>query len=177
MIERALGSLITRLLPLVSPPRRELLRGLLTETAAIDTGADRRSWLAHGLLWTVRCLATGRRVALVAVLAGGMSLLSWVDLHTGPDIGGQLAMAVLLLTAFLAGALTGLRRAWLPTVPALLVGLTLAVVHAVALVLPGASPTHGLPWALSLAVLVVPAAAASYTGAVAASVVRAKAGR
>ena len=125
----------------------------------------------------MHCLATGGRVALAAVLLGGMTLLTWVDLHTGPDVGGQVAMAVLLMTAFAAGAFTGSRRAWIPAVPALLVGLTLAVVHTVALLLPGASPTHGLRWALSLAVLVVPAAAASYTGAGVASVVRRKGGR
>jgi len=82
-----------------------------------------------------------------------------------------------LVPAFVAGALSGSRRAWTPVVPALLVGLTLAVVHTVTIVLPGAHPTHGLRWALSLAVLVLPAAAASYTGAGVASVVRGKDGR
>jgi hypothetical protein len=177
MIERALRNLIKWLLPLVAPRSRELLHGLLTETAAIDTGPERRSWLAHGLLWTLRSLATGRRIASAGVLLGGMTLLTWVDRHTGPDIGGQVAMAVLLMTAFLAGALSGSRRAWIPAVPAVLVGLTLAVVHTVAIVLPGASPTHGLRWALSLAVLVGPAVAASYTGAGVISVVRGKGGR
>jgi hypothetical protein len=160
MIRRLLPALLARLLPLVPPDRRDLVHAALAEAESIPSGADRRAWLAGTTLWTLRCLATARRITLMTVAVGGPILLCWVDLHSGRDIGAQESMALLLMLAFTGGALAGVRRAWAPALP---LGLALSVTHL------AVGDQAGL--ALSLTVLLVPATFAGYAGAALSAVV------
>jgi hypothetical protein len=158
MVERVLAVAI-RLLP---RRRRELGKALLAEAGAVPP-RKRVAWLAGGL-WFVAKENLMRVPGYVWGLLGAVVVLVLLDQVGGPDIGGQVSMLTLVLGAGILG-FAAPKRAW---VTALVLGSALAITGIIAnIIAPSWMHTpdpHGIGGALSLFVLVVPAAIAAYFG-------------
>jgi hypothetical protein len=140
----------------------------LAELEAVPDGWPRARFAlgARFGLWRAQP-AAGRRLAATAAVPVAAAALALVD-RSRSDVANQAALLTLLLGAALCGALHPRRWALVGVV----LGASLAAVHAVGLAV-GARPPYamhpaGWPGAASLLVLVAPALLAAFAGAAAA---------
>jgi hypothetical protein len=136
--------LLTLVLRLLPPHRRELGQALLAESDAVPAGR-RAAWIAGGVWFVIS--QSWLRVGgyLAGVLLAAAVLVTLDRLGTSDD-AGQVVLAALLLVAAMMGVAAP-RLAWLT---GLLVGVAVGVAHL------GGDPL--------LFVLVVPAVVAAYLG-------------
>lgn len=140
----------------------------LAELPAVPDGWPRARFAlgARFGLWRAQG-APGRRLAATAAVPAAILVLALVD-RSRSDVANQAALLTVLAGAALCGALHP--RHWVAV--GVLVGASLAVVHAIGLAV-GARPPYamhpgGWPGAVSLLVLVLPGLLAAFAGAAAA---------
>jgi hypothetical protein len=165
-MERLLRRAVPRLMVLLPPDRREFGHGLFEDSSMIADRSERVRWLAGGLVYALRYLITFQRLAWSVLFLSCLSSLVWINAYGNPDISSQYCLAILLLGGAVSGSRLRLRRAWIPGV---VLGLSLPLAEVTGLAFGWRTGGRLQPAsylaALSLAVLVVPAAGASYAGA------------
>jgi hypothetical protein len=137
---------------------------MVAELDAVEGSGELMSWTLGALGTVVRLRAWRWSTAVwLFCVAGSIALLGFLD-WSPSDIANQATLLALLLTAGCLGfALPGARLA-----TALILGSTVALLHLGYLLLgvhlPYKSEPSGVPGALSLFVLVVPATVAAVIG-------------
>lgn len=157
----AVGRLVLRLLP---ASRRASIRAALAEAHAAPSAREAKQWqrAASGML--LRGLLAGPVLDAAALVVAGTAVALLNESRS--DAANQMTLAALVLGSGVLGFLW-IHRVW---IPASLLGAVVAAEHAVALVVgiaePGIHVPAGLLGIASLLVLVAPAVAAAYCGAV-----------
>ena len=147
------------------PPGREAWgRAMVAELDAVEASGELMSWTLGALGTTLGLRAWRRSTAVwLSYVAGSIALLGFLD-WSPSDVANQATMLALLLTAGCLGfALPGARLA-----TGLILGSAVALLHLGYLLLGVSLPYQpepsGVPGAVSLFVLVVPAMVAAVVG-------------
>jgi hypothetical protein len=164
MTGQRLARAILWLAPYLPAARRDLVTGLVNDAAAIPDARERLRWLCGGLAFAARSAMTRTRVPWLAAFGGTGALLYWLNGHVNDDIASQYCLALLLIAGAAFGSRFSYRWAWLPGA---VLGLILPASGLIAITLGahGARQPASAAAAASLAVLLVPSAAAAYFGA------------
>ena len=148
---------------MISARRRASIEAIRAEAESAADEATARRWRAAARWMLLRALLCG---PLLTVLVTAAAIAAVADMNeSGSDVASQSTLACLVVGAAVAGALA--RRPW---VPGVLLGVTVAAEHVVAMALRLQEPLMHLPpgWlgTTSLLLLVLPAVFAAYAGSV-----------